>query len=147
MHIKTIALAALLLSGCASVEYSKPGRLSGIDVKGSAGPASQLVRVSTSSFHMFWTVPIACGDVRWDPKKRTIADGTVFGSDFAGADEVQTTLLRLAESRNADLVDVNLDWGDQSFAGVSYQGAVGTCFGLSKFSATGVLVPRTGASK
>lgn len=147
MCIKPIALAALLLTGCASVEYSSPGKLSGVDIKGSIGPGSQLVRVKTSSFHMFWTLPIAGGDVRWDPKKRDIVGGTSFGSDFAGADEVQTALLRLAESRNADLADVQLDWGDQSFVGVSYQGAVGTCFGLSTFAATGVLVPRTGASK
>jgi len=147
MKLGIVALAALALAGCASVEYSSPGKLSGIDIKGSPGPATRLVRVKTSSFHMFWTVPIACGDVRWDPKRKDIAGGVVFGEDFAGAEEVQTTLLALAESQNADLADVRVDWGDQSFIGVSYQGAVGSCFGLSTFSATAALVPRKGVSK
>jgi len=52
MGVKSISIAALLLSGCASIEYSSPGKLTGIEVKGAAGQPSQLVRVKTASFHM-----------------------------------------------------------------------------------------------
>ena len=62
-----------------------------------------------------------------------------------GVNELQTALLKIAESRNCDLVDVYVRDSDSSYAGVSYGGAVGSCFGSSHMSISAVLVPRSPA--
>lgn len=136
-----VALAALA-SGCASVTYSSPGALEGITIKGSPGKIGQLVFVDTTGYYFLWTIPLACGDIRWNESKKSIEGGTMFFRDMVGLDEVQSALVKIAESRNCDLVDVAFHDSDTSYAGASYGGMIGALFGSSRISASAVLVPR-----
>ena len=146
MKIGAAALVASVAAGCASVTYSSPGMLDNVSVKGVEGrKPGQAVLIDTSGFYMFWTVPLVSGDLRWNDEKKSIEGGSSFFKDQVGVDELQTALLKIAESRNCDLVDVYVRDSDSSYAGVSYGGAVGSCFGSSHMSISAVLVPRSPA--
>jgi hypothetical protein len=140
--IGVVALAASMAAGCATVTYSSPGSLDGITVKGVDGKVGQAVLIDTSGYYMFWAIPLVSGDLRWNDEKKSIEGGTSFFSDQVGVEELQTALLKIAETRNCDLADVNYFDGDASYAGPSYGGAVGTCFGSSHMSVSAILVPR-----
>ena len=146
--IGAVALMASMAAGCATITYSSPGMLDGISVKGvQDGKSRQAVMINTSGYYMFWTVPLVSGDLRWDDKTKSIAGGSAFFSDQVSIDDLQTALLKIAESRNCDLAEVYYSDGDTTYAGVSYGGAVGTCFGSSNMSVFAILVPRTSANK
>ena len=140
--IGVVALAVSMAAGCATVTYSSPGSLDGISVRGVDGKVGQAVLIDTSGYYMFWTIPLVSGDLRWNDEKKSIAGGTSFFSDQVGIEELQTVLLKIAETRNCDLADVNYFDGDSSYAGLSYGGAVGSCFGSSHMSVSAILVPR-----
>ena len=137
-----VAVGLALLAGCASVTYSSPQALSGITIKGAADAPSQLVFIDTTGFYFLWTLPIVSGDLRWNAGSQSIEGGTSFFQDQVGVDELQTALLKIAELRNCDLVDVNYYDSDTTYAGASYGGAVGALFGSSHMSVSAVLVPR-----
>ena len=140
------AFLASVAAGCASVAYTSPGMLDNVSVKGIEGrKPGQTVLIDTTGFYMFWTSPLASGDLRWNDEKKSIEGGTSFFKDQVGVDELQTALLKIAESRNCDLADVHIHDADASYAGPSYGGAVGTCFGSSHMSISAVLVPRSPA--
>ena len=145
--IGVAACAALMAAGCASVTYSSPGALDGVAVKGVDGKVGQVVLIDTSGFYMFWAVPLVSGDLRWSEEKKSIEGGTSFFSDQVGVAELQSALLKIAESRNCDLADVTYFDGDSSYAGVSYGGAVGPCFGSSHMSVSAILVPRKAVNR
>ena len=148
IQIGAAALIASLAAGCASVTYSSPGMLDNVSVKGIEGrKAGQAVLIDTSGFYMFWSVPIVSGDLRWNEQKKSIEGGASFFSDQVGVDELQNALLKIAETRNCDLADVNYFDGDASYAGLSYGGVVGSCFGSSHMSVSAILVPRKTANK
>jgi hypothetical protein len=140
--IGVVALAASMVAGCATVTYSSPGMLEDVSVKGVDGKVGQAILIDTSGYYMFWAIPLASGDLRWSDEKKSIEGGTSFFSDQVGIEELQTALLKIAESRNCDLADVSFFDGDASYAGPSYGGAVGTCFGSSHMSVSAILVPR-----
>ncbi|MBO7688737.1 MAG: hypothetical protein J6V72_20325 [Kiritimatiellae bacterium] len=145
MKIGAAALIALA-AGCASVTYTSPGMLDNVSVKGVEGrKPGQAVLIDTSGFYMFWTIPFVSGDLRWNEQKKSIEGGSSFFKDQVGVNELQSALLKIAESRNCDLVDVYVRDSDSSYAGVSYGGAVGSCFGSSHMSISAVLVPRSPA--
>ena len=79
--------------------------------------------------------------------KKSIEGGTSFFSDQVGIEELQAVLLKIAETRNCDLADVNYFDGDTTYAGISYGGAIGSCFGSSHMSVSAILVPRKTANK
>ena len=139
-----VGLASLsaALAGCASVTYSSPQALSGITIKGAADAPRQLVFIDTTGYYVLWTLPLVSGDLRWNADTQSIEGGTAFFQDQVGVEELQNALLKIAESRNCDLVDVNYYDSDTSYAGPSYSGAVGTLFGSSRMSVSAVLVPR-----
>ena len=146
--IGAVALVALMAAGCATVTYSSPGMLDGVSMKGVKDAKScQAVLINTSGFHMFWTMPLLSGDLRWNDKKKSIEGGSSFFKDQVGVAELQSALLKIAESRNCDLADVNYFDGDASYAGLSYGGVVGSCFGSSHMSVSAILVPRKTANK
>ena len=146
MQIGAAALVASVAAGCASVTYSSPGMLDNVSVKGVEGrKPGQAVLIDTTGFYMFWTIPLVSGDLRWNEQKKSIEGGSSFFKDQVGVNELQTALLKIAESRNCDLVDVYVRDSDSSYAGVSYGGAVGSCFGSSHMSISAVLVPRSPA--
>ena len=146
MKIGAAALIALVAAGCATVTYTSPGMLDNVSVKGVEGrKPGQAVLIDTSGFFMFWTIPLVSGDLRWNEQKKSIEGGTSFFKDQVGVDELQSALLKIAESRNCDLADVHIHDADASYAGPSYGGAVGTCFGSSHMSISAVLVPRSPA--
>lgn len=137
------ALLAALATGCASVDYSSPGMLKNMTVKGSDGAsAGQQVVITTSGYYMFWTIPLVSGDLRWDPETRDIKGGTSFFRDQVGINELQDTLLKIAETRNCDLADVYFCDSDNAYAEVSQGGIIGACFGSSQMGASAILVPR-----
>ena len=145
-----IGAAALVASaaGCATVSYSSPGMLKGVTVRGEKGAEDgQVVVIDTTGFYMFWTIPIVTGDLRWNPEKRSIEGGTSLFKDQVGLNELQSALLKIADSRNCDLAEVYYNDSDSSYAGVSYGGAIGSCFGSSHMSVSALLVPRKKASK
>ena len=144
--VLAIALAAIA-TGCATVNYSSPGRLDGISVKGIEGrQAGRQVVISTSGYYVMWTIPLASGDLGWNPGKRSINGGFSLFSDQVGIDELQTALLKIAESRNCDLADVHYEDSDSSYAGASdLQGLIGILFGSSQMSVSALLVPRNPA--
>lgn len=143
-----VAAAALLLlfGGCASLTCSTPGMLDGITIKDSFGEPSQVVVIQTSVFYLFWSLPIASGDLSWNEEKQNIEGGVTFFEDQAGVEEIQTALMKYAESRNCDLADVNFNDADTSYGDVSYEGALGVLFGSSDLSVSAVLIPRTTAA-
>ena len=146
MQIGAAALIASLAAGCASVTYSSPGMLDNVSVKGIEGrKAGQTVLINTTGFYMFWTLPLVSGDLRWNEQKKSIEGGTSFFRDQVGVDELQTALLKIAETRNCDLADIYVQDSDSSYAGPSYGGAVGSCFGSSHMSISAILVPRSPA--
>ncbi len=146
MKIGAAALIALVAAGCATVTYTSPGMLDNVSVKGVEGrKPGQVVLIDTSGFFMFWTIPLVSGDLRWNEQKKSIEGGASFFKDQVGVDELQTALLKIAESRNCDLADVHIHDSDASYAGPSYGGVVGTCFGSSHMSISAVLVPRSPA--
>ena len=143
MKIGAAALIALA-AGCASVTYTSPGMLDNVSVKGVEGrKPGQAVLIDTSGFYMFWTIPLVSGDLRWNEQKKSIEGGTSFFKDQVGVNELQSALLKIAESRNCDLADVYVQDSDASYAGPSYGGAVGSCFGSSHMSISAILVPRS----
>ena len=146
IQIGAAALIASLAAGCASVTYSSPGMLDNVSVKGIEGrKAGQTVLIDTTGFYMFWTLPLVSGDLRWNEQKKSIEGGTSFFRDQVGVDELQTALLKIAETRNCDLADVYVQDSDSSYAGPSYGGLVGSCFGSSHMSISAILVPRSPA--
>ena len=101
----------------------------------------------SSGFYMFWAIPLVSGDLRWNDGKKSIEGGASFFTDQVGIEELQTALLKIAETRNCDLAEVSYFDGDASYAGPSYGGAVGSCFGSSHMSVSAILVPRKAANK
>lgn len=145
-RIGAAALIAMMAAGCATVTYTSPALLENVSVKGLDGrKAGQTVLIDTSGFYLFWTVPLVSGDLRWNDQKKSIEGGTSFFSDQVGVDELQSALLKIAEVRNCDLADVYVHDSDASYAGPSYGGAVGSCFGSSHMSISAILVPRVSA--
>ena len=148
--IKKLALSAALAvmaAGCATENYSSAGRLDGISVKGIEGrQARQQVVISTSGYYVLWTIPLVSGDLRWNPETQSINGGFSLFSDQVGINELQTALLKIAESRNCDLADVHYSDSDSSYAGASdLSGAIGALFGSSQMGVSALLVPRSQA--
>ena len=138
------AAALCFAQGCATVNFTAPGSLDGIVVTGAAGKPSQIVMIDTVGYYMFWTIPLASGDLRWNEGSQSIEGGTALFKDLVGLDEVQNALNKYAESRNCDLADVSFYDSDTSYAGPSYSGIIGIFFGSSRMGVSAVLVPREG---
>ena len=148
MKIGAAALIASVAVGCASITYSAPGALKDVSVRGvKNAEGAQFVMIDTSGYYMFWTIPLVSGDLRWNDRSKTIEGGTSFFKDQVGLAELQNALIKLAESRNCDLAEVYYNDSDASYAGVSYGGAIGTCFGSSQMCVSALLVPRRTSAK
>ena len=148
--LKTGVLAAVLAAmaaGCATENYSSPGKLDGIAVKGIEGrQPGQMVVISTTGYYMLWTVPLVSGDLEWNPAKQSINGGFALFSDQVGIAELQEALLKIAESRNCDLADVHYVDSDSTYAGATdLSGLIGFLFGSSQMSVSALLVPRNQA--
>ena len=147
MNVLKMGMLATMLvamaAGCATESYSSPEELDGIVVKGIEGKqARQQVVISTSGYYVLWTIPLFSGDLRWNPETKSIKGGFSLFSDQVGINELQTALLKIAESRNCDLADVHYTDSDASFAGASETGLIGALFGSSQMSVSALLVPR-----
>lgn len=142
MGVLSAALATMA-AGCATVSYSSPGMLDRVSVKGIEGKqAGQQVVISTTGYYVLWTIPLVSGDLDWNPDERSINGGFYFFRDQVGVNELQTVLLKIAETRNCDLADVHYVDSDASFAGASETGLIGAFFGSSQMSVSALLVPR-----
>lgn len=137
------ALAAMAVcSGCATIATSKPGRLAGVSVKGADGVPREHVCLTTSGEYMFWSLPLGSGRFRWNEKTKTLETETAWFSDCVGIAELQEALLKYADSRNCDAIEVSFFDSDVSYAGASYEGIIGILFGSSTMGVSAVLVPR-----
>lgn len=142
------AAVAAVITGCATVEYSSTGTLDNIKIKGArCAKDRQHVSITTSGYNMFWCLPLACGDIRWNSATDDINGGVAFFQDQVGLDELQTALQKIAESRDCDLANVYFNDSDGFYVDVSWGGLIGTCFGSSQMGVSAVLVPRTAKTK
>ena len=66
----------------------------------------------------------------------------MFFSDCVSIAEVQDALLKYADERNCDVVDVSFFDADTSYADASYEGLLGMLFGTSSMGVSAVLIPR-----
>jgi len=136
-------MLAAMATGCATVSYSSPGKLDNVSIKGIEGKqVGQMVVISTTGYYVLWTIPLFSGDLEWNTAKQSINGGFSLFSDQVGINELQTALLKIAESRNCDLADVHYTDSDASFAGASESGLIGAFFGSSQMSVSALLVPR-----
>lgn len=148
IKIGAAALIASMAVGCASITYSSPGALKDVSVRGvKNAEGAQFVMIDTSGYYMFWTIPLVSGNLRWNDQKRSIEGGTSLFRDQVGLGELQNALIKLAESRNCDLAEVYYNDTDATYAGVSYSGAIGSCFGSSQMCVSAFLVPRRTSAK
>ena len=138
------AMAALLAgaAGCASVYTTSPGSFASMGYQGANSAPTELVYITTTGYHFLWSIPLASGDLRWNASKQSINGGTCLFRDQVGAAEIQNAMLKIAESRNCDVIDMVFDDSDTSYAGVSYGGIIGLFFGSSQIGLSGVLVPK-----
>ena len=145
--IAAAAVTALAVCcGCATVSTTRRGTLAGIDVKGAGGELVEHVCLSTSGEYMLWTIPFGSGEFRWNPETRKLETGTAWFRDCVGIAELQDALLRYADGRGCDVVDVSYFDSDDSYAGASYEGLIGIFFGSSTMGVSAVLVPRKAAN-
>ena len=142
--IAFVGAMALLVgaAGCASVYRTTPGSLTGMGYKDADAIPLEQVYITTTGYHCLWSIPLASGDLRWNEEKQSINGGTCLFTDMVGVDELQNALLRIAESRNCDVIDIVFDDSDTSYAGVSEGGVIGLFFGSSHMGVSGVLVPK-----
>ena len=129
-------------AGCATVYRTAPGSLTGMGYKGVGSTPLEQVYITTEGYYCLWSIPIMSGDLRWNEEKQSINGGTRLFCDMVSAAELQNALLKIAESRDCDVIDMVIDDSDTSYAGVSYEGAVGVFFGSSHIGVSGVLVPK-----
>ena len=101
-----MAMLLVGLTGCATVYRTTPGSLTSIDYKGANDTPLEQVYITTTGYHFLWTVPLFSGDLRWNEEKQSINGGTCLFSDQVGADELQNALLKIAERRNCDVIDI-----------------------------------------
>ena len=137
-----MAMLLVGLTGCATVYRTTPGSLTSIDYKYANDTPLEQVYITTTGYYCLWTVPLFSGDLRWNAEKQSINGGTCLFSDQVGATELQDALLKIAESRNCDVIDIMFDDSDTTFASLSYGGIIGACFGSSHMGVSGVLVPK-----
>ena len=137
-----MAAAVALVSGCATVHRSSPGAIDGIVVKGAPEGAAETVYIHTKGYYFLWTVPLASGDLRWNDETKSINGGFRLFRDMVSVGDLQNALLKMAEANGYDVVDVTFYDNDTSYAGVSYQGLLGTLFGSSEIGVSGIFVNR-----
>ena len=138
-------IVAVLLgsaTGCATVYRSSQKPLDGLAYHGANGAPVEHLYITTTGYYLLWTIPLASGDLRWNAKTKSINGGTCLFSDQVGVTELQKALLKIAETRNCDVIDMAFHDSDTSYAGVSTGGIIGALFGSSQIGVSGVLVPR-----
>ena len=97
-----LAVALAVSAGCATVNYSSPGALDGISIRGVEGrTAVQQVVINTSGYYVLWSLPLVSGDLRWDAGKQSINGGSAM---FAAG--VASGVTRLRPVMNTALTTV-----------------------------------------
>ena len=145
VHLPFAGIVAMFLAGvagCAEVYRTTPGSFASMDYKDAGTTPLEHVYITTTGYYCLWSIPLASGDLSWNAEKQSINGGTCFFSDQVGATELQNALLKIAESRDCDVIDMVVDDSDTSYAGVSYEGVIGVFFGASHIGVSGVLVPK-----
>ncbi len=139
---------AFVFAGCANVDVSSPGSLSGVNIQGSPTQVDRQVVVRNSGVHLFWTFTLESGDLRWDYAKNDIKDGIVLFDDYCGNDDCYKVLQQIAKREKCDLVDVIFTESTTSgFNCSSYAGLFGGIIGTYDVQACGVLRKHGDTSK
>lgn len=139
-HLIYLSLLSLL-AGCGSVHLSSPGSLSGINLKG-AGACDRVITLDNQGSYLFFSIPLACGDFRWNEKKGEIEGGLAWFSDQANITTLTRALEKYAARENCDVVDIVVRDQSNSPLAASYEGLSGFLFGISQASISAVLRPR-----
>ncbi len=142
--LKSFICAALaaMVTGCATVTCTTPGKLDGIKFKGTDGTPSQLVYINSASLSILWIIPLFSGDIRWNSKKKNIEGGFSLFRDHMSRENMQKAITNYADSRDCDLLYVDFNESGTSYASASQVGIVGTLFGSTEMNVSAVLVPR-----
>ena len=135
------ALAALALTGCASVEISSPKTLEGLDVKGANGKADRAIVIANDQYCLFQSIPLAAGSMTWVAGEKGV-DGTpaFFSNELV---KMPDALYRYADSMNCDVVDIVVN--NRSVCGIGLFGVMDwfrTLVGCESVTVSGVLRPR-----
>ena len=137
------AALGLALGGCATVELSSPGSLSGVDVKGAGGKADRVLVLQNEGYYLFHSFPIVTGDVTWSAEDREIDGGIRFFSHQLSGDCMMTAMGRYAESLDCDLVDLVINNKTQKeFGFMSFLDFAKIVVGYNEISYSAVLRPR-----
>jgi len=108
VRIVVVALAAVTLAGCASVERTSPGMMDGLDVVGGEGPALQSICVRNSGIAMFHAIIVECGDVRYNSKKHAMEGGMKFFDYQCDCYHCYTTMQHAANDEGKALTNVSM---------------------------------------
>lgn len=142
--LTTTATAAVLAvcSGCATISTSQVGALDGVSVKGANGAPVEHVWLGTTGDYLLWSIPLGSGRFRWNEETKQLETETAWFKDCVGFAEIQDALLKYANGRNCDVVDVMYFDADTSYGGASYEGILGFLYGTSRMGVSAVLIPR-----
>ena len=104
--LSALAALGLLVGGCATVEISSPGTLTGVDVKGAGGKADRAIMVANEGYYLFQAWPLVAGDMTWNANRGEIVGEPAFFSNELKGDKMVNAMVKYANSRNCDLTDI-----------------------------------------
>lgn len=106
MRSPLLALAALAVAGCATVEISSVGSMKGSD---------RLLVIQNDGYELFWLLPLWSGDLTWDAEGDRVSRSVAFFENQADATHLWEAARRIAERGNCDLVDVTFIDNDRAW--------------------------------
>jgi len=108
VHSASLLLLFAVLTGCASIERTSPGKMDKLDVIGGDTPAEQTVCVRNYGFGLFYICTAICGDVRYDEKEHDIKGGCLLFHDKCNCADCFRTLQAVANAEGKALTNVNM---------------------------------------
>ena len=144
--------AAMLVSGCSTVERTSPGIMEKFDVVGSDIPATETVLIRNSGWTLLYVIPGLFGDVTWEPNanngKGDINGGLWLFRDKCNVSDCYEKLQKLSEQQNCELTNVTLvDNSLISLGFTGYMEFLGCFVEGNDVMVSGVLRSRVGKAK
>lgn len=138
------ATAALLTTGCASVEISSPNALDGVEIKGSKpGDINRVIVLENDGYFLFSYIPLVAGNTKWSPAAQQIKDGPSFFCCETTTQPMLDTLYHYANRENCDVVDVIINnRTEYGFDLTSLMGLFKAAIGCEPINVSGVLRQR-----
>ncbi len=138
------AIAALLTTGCATVEISSPNALDGVEIKGSKpGDVNRVIVLENDGYFLFSYIPLAAGNMKWSAANQDIKGGPCFFSSETVAQPMLDTLYHYANRENCDVVDVIINnRTEYGFDLTSLMGLFKAAIGCEPINVSGILRQR-----